>query len=116
MSEILNKAKAHFREVLAQGLRGPIKVPEWDTEVWYKPAINFQQESKIIELQNQGKTADALCEMLIIRALDKNGTPLFNKADKPEIMREIDPAIILRIITDMNDTETQQKVDTALGN
>jgi hypothetical protein len=116
MSEILNKAKAHFREVLSQGLKGPVKVPEWDTEVWFKPAINFQQESKIIELQNQGKTAEALVEMLIIRALDKNGTPLFNKADKPEIMREIDPGVILRIITDMNDGESQQKVDTALGN
>jgi len=116
MSEILNKAKAHFREVLSQGLKGPVRVPEWDTEVWFKPAINFQQESKIIELQNQGKTAEALVEMLIIRALDKHGTPLFNKADKPEIMREIDPSIILRIITDMNDGESQQKVDTALGN
>jgi hypothetical protein len=116
MSEILNKAKAHFREVLSQGLKGPVRVPEWDTEVWFKPAINFQQESKIIELQNQGKTAEALVEMLIIRALDKNGQPLFNKADKPEIMREIDPSIILRIITDMNDGESQQRVDTALGN
>lgn len=116
MSKVLDAAKAHYREVLSAGLKGPIVVPEWDTEVFYKPVINFAQESKVIELQNQGKTAEALVEMLIIRALDKNGQPLFHKADKPEIMREIDPSIILRIISEMNDPESDAKTAEALGN
>jgi len=113
---VIDKAKAHFREVLSQGLKGPIKVPEWDTEVWYKPALSFHAESKVIELQQQGKTTEALVEMLIIRALDKNGTPLFNKAEKPEIMRECDPSVVLRIITEMNDPEVNAKVEEAIKN
>lgn len=113
---VIDKAKAHFREVLSQGLKGPIKVPEWDCEVWYKPALSFQAESKVIELQQQGKTTEALVEMLIIRALDKNGTPLFNKAEKPEIMRECDPSVVLRIITEMNDPEVNAKVEEAIKN
>ena len=116
MSKVLDQAKAHFREVLAQGLKGPIKVPEWDAEVWYKPALSFHAEAKVIELQQAGKTTEALVEMLIVRALDKNGTPLFNKADKPEIMREVDPGIVLRIITEMNDPEVIAQVEDALKN
>jgi hypothetical protein len=116
MSKILEAAKAHYREVLSAGLRGPIPVPEWDAEVWFKPVVNFAQESKVIELQNAGKTAEALVEMMIIRALDKNGQPLFHKADKPEIMREMDPSVILRVIGEMNDPESGNKIDTALGN
>lgn len=116
MSKILDQAKAHFREVLSQGLRGPIRVPEWDAEVWFKPALSFHAESRVIELQQAGKTTEALVEMLIVRALDKDGTPIFNKADKPELMREVDPNIVLRIITEMNDPDTAEKVEAGLKN
>lgn len=113
---VLDKAKAHFREVLAQGLKGPIRVPEWDTEIYYKPAVSFYAESKVIELQQQGKTTEALVEMLIVRACTIDGTAMFNRADKTEIMRSVDPSIVLRIITEMNDVEAEQLTETALKN
>jgi hypothetical protein len=117
MSKALAAAKAHFKEVLSQGLCGPIIVKEWgDTEVYYKPATNFFQESKIVELQAQGKTVDALIQSLILRALDKEGKPLFTQGDKQELMREVDPNIILKIVTEMNDPENKEKIETALGN
>lgn len=117
MSKVLEAAKAHFKDVLAQGLRGPIVVKEWgDVEVWYKPATNFFQEAKIIELQSQGKTVDALVQALILRALDKEGKPLFTNGDKQELMREVDPNVILRVITEMNDPASQEKIENALGN
>ena len=117
MSKVLDAAKSHFKEVLAQGLQGPIIVKEWgDTEIYFKPATNFFQESKIVELQSQGKTVDALIMSLILRALDKEGKPLFTQGDKQELMREVDPNIILRIVTAMNDPENKEKVEAALGN
>lgn len=117
MSKVLEAAKAHFKDVLAQGLRGPIVVKEWgDVEIWYKPATNFFQEAKIIELQTQGKTVDALVQALILRALDKEGKQIFTNGDKQELMREVDPNVILRVITEMNDPASQEKIENALGN
>jgi hypothetical protein len=117
MSRVLEAAKAHFKEVLAQGLKGPINVKEWGgVNIYYKPATTFHQEAKIVELQAQGKTVEALVMTLILRALDENGKQLFAIADKPELMREVDPTVILRVITEMNDPDSQAKVEEALGN
>jgi hypothetical protein len=112
----IDKAKAHFKTVLSQGLQGPITVPEWDLKVFFKPATTFQQESRIVELTSQGKTVEALVESLIMRALDGEGKPLFNKMDKTELMREVDPNIIMRVVTEMNDPERQTQVADALKN
>ena len=116
MSRAIESAMAHFKEVLAQGLKGPIKVPEWNLDVYYKPATTFHQESKIVELTSQGKTVEALVESLIMRALDADGKPLFAKADKPELMRGVDPNIIMRLMAEINDPDSNTKVEDALGN
>ena len=49
------------------------------------------------------------------RMVDEDGNPIFQKADKPELMRGVDPTIIMRIMTEMNDPDNQVKIDTALG-
>lgn len=113
---VLAKAKAHFKEILAGGLKGPIKVPEWETEIWYKAATTFQQESKIIELTAAGKQVEALVEALIMRALDADGNPVFTKADKMELMRFVDPGVIMRIMAEMNDTESAEAVESVVKN
>lgn len=112
----IDNAKAHFKSILAQGLQGPLDVPEWGLKVYFKPATTFHQESRIVELTSQGKQVEALVEGLIMRALDIDGKPLFNKADKTELMRECDPNVIMRIVTEMNSTERRDEVEQALGN
>lgn len=116
MSKVLAAAKAHFKDILGGGLKGPIRVPEWETEIYYKPATTFLQESKIVELTQAGKTVEALVEALIMRSLDAEGNPVFTKADKPELMRFVDPAVIMRVMSEMNDPDTQRTVETGLGN
>ena len=59
---------------------------------------------------------EALVESLIMRSLDADGAPVFNKADKPELMRFVDPAIIMRVMAEMNDPDTARAVETGLGN
>ena len=115
---ILAKAKAHFKELLAGGLKGPIKVPEWECDVWYRAATTFQQESKIVELTAQGKTVEALVESLIMRALDADGNPIFNRADKMELMRYVDPSVIMRVMAEMNDNDSAaaEAAETTLKN
>lgn len=45
MSEILEKAKNHFRERLAAGL-GSIEVPEWGTTIHFRP-LNLKERDRI---------------------------------------------------------------------
>jgi hypothetical protein len=53
---------------------------------------------------------------LIMRALDADGNAQFSKADKPDLMRFVDPSIIMRVMAEMNDPDTQRTVETGLGN
>lgn len=111
---VIDNAKAHYKEVLGAGLQGPIKVPEWDVDVYYKPSANFTQQAQVIELHQAGKSVEALVMTLILRALDADGKPLFNKANKAELMRSVDPDVIVRIVDEINNHEVD--VEDALGN
>lgn len=111
---VIDKATAHFEEVLGQGLKGPIDVPEWGTKVYYKASTTMFEESKIIELTQANKTTEALVTTLIMRARDEEGKPLFTGADKHKLMRGVDPKVILKIVTEMG--SDADDVDTALGN
>ena len=92
---VLQNAQEHFKSKLAGGLE-KLTVPEWKTDVYYKSGYPFAVEQKIIELQQQGKTVEALVETLIQKALDPDGKPLFKKFDKPNLMNEVDPAVIFK--------------------
>ena len=111
---MIDKATAHFEEVLAQGLMGPIEVPEWDAKIYYKPSTTMFEEAKIIELTQAGKTTEALVTTLIMRARDEDGKPVFSGADKQKLMRSVDPKVILRIVTSMG--ADNDDIDATLGN
>ena len=113
---VLNKAKKHFHS-LNSGDLNSIEIPEWETTVYWKSGgLNFASQSKVIELTNAGKTAEALVEMLVLRAIDSDGKKMFKQVEKNEIMREVDPDIILKIVTAMGETEEDINPDDALGN
>ena len=120
----LNKAKQHFREVANKGT-GSIVVPEWDTTIYWKiGGLNFASQNKIMELTSSGKSAEALVEMLILRSLDSEGKKMFKLMDKQEIMREVDPNVILKVVSamgaddddDYNAVEQTSKADKAIKN
>ena len=116
MSKVLANAKKHFHS-LNSGEMESLEVPEWGTTVyWKKGGLNFAQQNKVIELTNQGKTAEALVEMLILRALDEDGKKMFKAVEKNEIMREVDPNIILKIVTVMGADDDTISAEDAVGN
>jgi len=100
---ILENVKSHYKTKLSGELQ-KISVPEWKTDIFYKGAHPFAVESKIIELQQAGKTVEALVESVILKALDPEGKPLFNKFDKVTLMNEADPAVLMRIAAVLNAT------------
>jgi|TARA_Y100000052_G_C2948465_1_gene85527 hypothetical protein len=112
--DILKKAKAHFNEHVIGEMK-QVEVPEWDTTIFFKSGTNFAQEAKVIELQNAGKSAEALVQVLINRALDKDGKKIFTDHQKAELMNSVDPAVILKVVTEINNSKTPS-IQEAEGN
>lgn len=110
---VIDQAKAHFKDIVAGGMKS-VDVPEWNTKLYFKPAVSFAQEQKVINLHSQGKQVEALIESLINRACDADGARVFKFADKQTLMNEVDPAIILRVVNQMNNEVEEAEQD--LGN
>ena len=110
---VLNNATKHFKEQLTSGLKS-IEVPEWETTIYFKPATPFAVEQKIIALHAKGELVEALVETLLAKALDEDGKRVFKPADKPVLMNEVDPNIIIRIATVMNGGREEAQAE--LGN
>jgi hypothetical protein len=101
MSKVIDKATSHFRSKISGEMR-KIHVPEWECDIWFKEANTLREESKLIELAQQGKTVEALVETLIIKSRNEDGTRMFNMPDKVTFMNEVDPNVVIRIVGEMN--------------
>ena len=102
MSKVLEKATSHFRAKVSGNMKF-VFVPEWDAKIYFKPSITLKEQSKLIELASQGKTVEALVETLITKARNEDGTKMFAMPDKVTFMNEIDPAVIIRVVGEIND-------------
>lgn len=99
MSEILNRAKAQYRDKINSQVR-TVTVPEWGTDskpllIFVKPA-NLAVRDKIYKYAANG-SLEALVEAIILRAKDEDGVPLFTAADKQDFMKYVDPDVIARV-------------------
>jgi hypothetical protein len=106
---VLDNATKHFRAKLS-GALSSIEVPEWETKIYFKDVTTLKEQSKLIELATQGKTTEALVETLITKARNEDGTKMFQVADKVVFMNEVDPQILIRVVSEMN-TDKIEKAD-----
>jgi hypothetical protein len=98
--------KGHFKAKVSGELR-KMTIDEWSTDIHYKSAYSFAVESKIINLQQQGKTVEALVESILLKALDPDGKPLFQNSDRNMLMYEADPTVLLRVATELNSATSE---------
>ena len=114
---VIERATANFRDKLSGELQF-VEVPEWGEpdnplKIYFKPALNFKAQGKILALFKQDKDEEAVCQSLIIKALDKDGKHLFKQTDMPNLLHDVDPQIVTRILGEMNsqldDAETLKK-------
>ena len=117
---MLEKAKAHFKAILAQEELHCIDVPEWGDEnqpakIYFKPmaTLPVKTYSRLVELGSQ-QTVEAFIDILILRCLDEQGKPLFKAVDKTEMLREISPMVVCDMIRQMG--EAEKETTTALLN
>lgn len=106
---VLDTATAHFRSKIS-GEMSHITVPEWgDAKIYFKEANTLTEESRLLNLAQQGKTVEALVETLITKARKEDGTKMFTIHDKATFMNEVDPSVVIRVCGEMN-----QKLDSNL--
>jgi len=112
MSSVLENATKHFRSKL-DGTLLEIAVPEWETTVYYYPTTPLKDESSILQLQQQGKTVEALVQTLIVKCRQADGTRMFKPADRVALLNEVDPQVIVRIAGQLNgiDTDTLEDIE-----
>lgn len=102
MNKVLEQATAHFRDKISGDLKH-IVVPEWGNQkIYFKNAITLKEQAKLIELASAGKQVEALVESLIVKARNEDGTKMFAMVDKPTLMNEVDPNIIIRVVAEIN--------------
>jgi hypothetical protein len=106
MTQVLDNIKTHFKSKL-NGELLKITVPEWKTDIYYKAVYSFAVESKIIDLQTQGKTVEALVESVINKALTPDGKPMFHKFDKVTMMNEADPSTLIKVASALNNATSE---------
>ena len=105
MSQILEVAKTQFRDRMSGKLQSS-NVPEWvvdgkETVIFYKASMNFRDQGEILKLHSEGKQAEAVAMTFILRAMDQDGAKLFKRSNMTEIMRQMDPDIISRVVSEM---------------
>lgn len=110
MSDILTRAKLHYRDRLAEPLKY-VEVDEWPDEngqpsrIYYRQSMSLQQQQEVLSLNQSGKIGEALVATLIAKALDEDGKPLFKQVHRTELMRQVDTEVISKIIQAMNEDE-----------
>lgn len=101
MSETIKKIQDHYKSAIGGDLM-KYHCKEWNSDIYYRKTYPFKEEAKVIELQSQGKTVEALCVALVNKARDKDGKRLFNDPDVVTLMNEADPAVIIKVASVIN--------------
>ena len=109
---ITDKISKHYQSSIG-GEMQKYKCEEWDTEIYFRTTYPLKDESKILQLQTEGKTVEALVESIVTKARDKDGNRLFHDTDKIKLMNEADPSVVIKVASAINNaklTGTQDSI------
>jgi len=109
---IMNKISKHYQSSIS-GEMQKYHCEEWGTDIYFRSTYPLKDEAKVLELQAQGKTIEALVESIVVKARDKDGKRVFVETDKVKLMNESDPLVVVRVATIINNakaTATQESI------
>jgi len=109
---ITDKIAKHYQSAIAGDLQ-KIHVEEWDTDIYCRTTYPLKDEAKILQLQTEGKTVEALVESIIVKARDKDGKRIFHDADRIKLMNEADPMVIVKVGGAINNAKLNVDQETA---
>jgi hypothetical protein len=93
MSDAISRVKAHFDSLTPR----TITVPEWgDLEIHATP-VTLSERSRIYAGAEKLDEHEVVCRILIHKAKDRDGKPLFTQADMPALLHHSDPTVVVRV-------------------
>ena len=112
MTQVLERAFKQFREKVAATQMLQLDVPAWPDDqgrpsiIYFLPlgALRTEIYSKVFDLIRKA-TVEAAVDILILRALGDNKTPLFKPVNRVEMLKKLDPEILLQIIGKMGELD-----------
>lgn len=90
---ILDKAREHFASIETQRLN----VPEWDVSVYWRPWTVNERQKVWGAVKASGKEAELSARVLITKAQDVDGKPLYTLNDLRTLCFEVDSTVVERI-------------------
>lgn len=109
--KIMQQIRAHFDAKETK----IIEVPEWgdgqNPLYIHSSPLTLAQKNRLYKMAKDDDLG-LMVEALIMKAKDAEGNLLFSRNDKPELMRNCDPDVLIRVATSIMETtdfETAQK-------
>jgi len=100
--KLIERAKSHFESLGVQS----IKIEEWTDEhgkpsiIYWNP-ITLSEKNKLFKSSNNLNDVSILADVVIMKAIDKEGKKLFSIDDKIIIMNKVDSDVLSKIATSM---------------
>ncbi len=112
---IIDRAKSHFESIGIQS----IEVPEWKDEdgkasVIYWNPINLYEKNKLFKKSDNLSDVSILADIVVMKALDKDGKKIFKLDDKMDLMTKVDSDVLSRIATSMVQVISPEEVKKKL--
>lgn len=100
--KIIDRAKSHFESLGIQS----IEVPEWKDEdgkptVIYWNPITLSEKNKLFRKSDNMSDVSILADIVIMKALDKDGNKIFTLEDKLALMHKVDSDVLSHLATAM---------------
>jgi len=92
----IDKVRNHFNKAVENNLQ-KYHCAKWDMDIYFYPTYPIKDEMRIMNLQGQGKSMEALVESLLVKARDGDGKRLFNDADRATLLNEADPKVVIQV-------------------
>ena len=103
---ILDKAKEHYQSVLAEDPK-PLEIPEWGGTYYVRPQISVKKKMEIQSKLTSDKMDEGLALSLVYYLIDDNGDPCFKKLEMSEIVRSVDPDVLIRVAGQIAELQPQ---------
>ena len=109
--KFIDRAKSHFESLGVQH----IEVPEWkdeagNTSVIYWNPITLSEKNKLFRKSENLSDVSILADIVVMKALDKDGKKIFKLEDKMDLMTKVDSDVLSRIATAMIQVATPEEV------
>ena len=114
--KMIDRAKAHYKRLADEPQE--IRVPEWDDEtgecIIYATPLTLAERVRLDK--HSSNQPEMAVEMVILKAKDRDGNPLFTREDKIPLMRATDEKVIARIAQHIARADIQAMVEEAEKN